>query len=63
MNIGMAMAIFENINNDTYLDEEKALAIYKVTKMPTHNSIKKDSILSVVKWLWDKCYEIRSGQE
>ncbi len=63
MNIGRAMAIFENINNDTYSDEEKALAIYKVTKMPTHNSVKKDSMLSVIKWLWDKCYEIKDGEQ
>lgn len=26
--------------------------------MPTHMSIKKDSMLSVIKWLWNKCYEM-----
>lgn len=63
MNIGRAIAIFEDINNDAYSDEEKALAVYNVSKMPTHNSVKKDSMLSVVKWLWDKCYEIKDGEQ
>lgn len=63
MNNGKATAIFENINNDKHSDEEKALAIYEVMKMPTHNGIKKNSMLSVIKWLWEKCYEIEDGEQ
>lgn len=63
MNIGRATAIFEDVNSDEYSDEEKALAIYDVIKMPTHNGVKKDSMLSVIEWLWNKCYEIEDGEQ
>lgn len=63
MNIGKSTAIFEDINSDEYSDEEKALAIYDVMKMPTHNGVKKDSMLSVIKWLWHKIYEIEDGEQ
>lgn len=63
MNIGKSTAIFEDINSDEYSNEEKALAIYDVMKMPTHNGVKKDSMLSVIKWLWHKIYEIEDGEQ
>lgn len=63
MNISRATAVFEDINSDEYSDEEKALAIYDVIKMPTHNGVKKDSMLSVIKWLWHKIYEIEDGEQ
>ena len=63
MNIGKSTAIFEDINSDKYSNEEKALAIYDVMKMPTHNGVKKDSMLSVIKWLWHKIYEIEDGEQ
>lgn len=63
MNISRATAIFEDINSDKYSNEEKALAIYDVMKMPTHNGVKKDSMLSVIKWLWHKIYEIEDGEQ
>ena len=63
MNISRATAVFEDINSDEYYDEEKALAIYDVMKMPTHNGVKKDSMLSVIKWLWHKIYEIEDGEQ
>lgn len=63
MNISRATAVFEDINSDEYSDGEKALAIYDVIKMPTHNGVKKDSMLSVIKWLWNKCYEIEDGEQ
>lgn len=63
MNIRRATAVFEDINSDEYSDEEKALAIYDVIKMPTHIGVKKDSMLSVIKWLWHKIYEIEDGEQ
>ena len=63
MNISRATAVFADINSDEYSDEEKALAIYDVIKMPTHNGVKKDSMLSVIKWLWHKIYEIEDGEQ
>ncbi len=57
MNIGRAVAVFADIDSDNYSEEEKALAIYVVLNMPTHMGIKKDEMLCVIKWLWDKCYQ------
>lgn len=58
MNIGKACAIFEQLDSDKYTEEEKAIAIYKVMNMPTHNSVTKANMLKAIKWLFDKCYEI-----
>ena len=57
VNAGKAMAIFMQIDSDKFTDEEKAEAIYVVMKMPTHMSITKDKMLSVIKWLWNRSYE------
>lgn len=56
MNTGKAVAIFMQIDSD-YTEDEKALAIHQVLKMPTYNSISKTSILRVTQYLWDKLYE------
>lgn len=61
MNIVKAMSIFDDISNEKYTTTEKAEAIYRVLKMPTHNSISKDSMLKVIEWLWDGMYEL--GEE
>jgi len=58
MRIQRAIAIFEHINNDAFAEDEKALAIHAVMNMPVHMSITKDSMVSVIKYLWDKTYEI-----
>lgn len=57
MNIGKAMEIFEDINSDEYSDADKALAIYRVMYMETHNSVTKASMLKVIRWLWDRHFE------
>ena len=57
MNIGKARAIFENINSDEYSDADKALAIYIIMYMETHNSVTKASMLKVIRWLWDRQFE------
>lgn len=58
MNIGTARAIFENINSDEYSETEKALAIYRIMYMETHNSVTKASMLKVIRWLWDRHFEL-----
>lgn len=63
MNAGKAMAIFMQIDSDKFTDEEKAEAIYVVMKMPTHMSITKDTMLSVIKWLWNRSYEFVEEKE
>ena len=57
MNIGNARAVFENINSDEHSEIEKAMAIYRVMHMETHNSVTKASMLEVIRWLWDRQFE------
>ena len=58
MNIGRACAIFAQINRDKYTDDEKAMAIYAVLNMATHNSVTKDNMLVVIKWLFDRLWSV-----
>ena len=62
MNIGKACSIFKNINADNISDDDKALAIYIVINMPTHNGITKADFLEVVKWLWNSHCEMEDGE-
>ena len=63
MNIGKAMAIFHNINSDKYSDILKAMAIYRVMHMETHNAVTKASMLEVIRWLWNRQFELVEGAE
>ena len=63
MDIGKAMAIFNNINSDKYSVNEKAMAIYRVMHMETHNAVTKASMLEVIRWLWDRQFELVEGEE
>lgn len=63
MNLGRAIAIFENIQNDGDSLEVKGFAIRKVLDMETHNSIKKQSMLNVIDWMWNQMFEIEQEDE
>ena len=63
MDIGTAMAIFNNINSDKYSVNEKAMAIYRVMHMETHDAVTKASMLEVIRWLWDRQFELVEGEE
>lgn len=58
MNIGKATGIFMNIDSPNYTDEEKGTAIMQVCGMPTHNGITKASMLRVIWWLLNLCFEV-----
>ena len=58
MNIGKAQAVFEQIKNDKYSEDEMLLAIWLVLDMPTHNGITKDTILEAFRWLFDYAVEV-----
>lgn len=60
MSIGEARRIFDNIDSQQYTDEQKGEAILRVLKMETHNSIKKESALKVIGYMFDLCYEVQS---
>lgn len=51
MNLGKAIAIFKNINDDQFSDAEKLEAIRMVIDMETHNSISKANFLYALAWL------------
>ena len=57
MNIGKARAIFDNINDKNTTLVEKGEAIRDVLDMPTHNSVKRDTCLEVIDFLWDLVFE------
>ena len=54
MNAGRAYKIFHDLDNDQYTLEEKAVAIYTIMNMATHNSVRKDAFISACKWLWNQ---------
>ena len=62
MTTAQAILIFRDIKNPARASiSEKALAIYHVCHMPTHNSITKDEILDVLWWLWDQHFEMNDA--
>lgn len=63
MTKGRALAIFENIENASESAEEKGMAIHIVMNMETHNSVRKSSMLKVIRWLWDRAFEIKQEGE
>lgn len=63
MDIKRAIVIFNNISSQLFTDEEKVIAIYQVMNMPTHMSIKKETVLNALKWLWHSAYELKGGAE
>ena len=55
-----SLAIFHNCFNDEkqthykeYSHAEIAAAIRDVTQMETHNSVKKQSLINALKWIYD----------
>lgn len=63
MNIGKARAIFDNINDTNTRYIEKGEAIREVLDMPTHNSIKKDTCLEVIDFLWNLSFGYKGDEE
>ena len=62
MNIGKAVAIFNNIFDDAYTIEEKGLAIREVIDMETHNSIPKCQMLVAMNWMWEQIFEKQENE-
>ena len=63
MNIGKAIAIFKNINDSKWTDAEKGAAIYNVLRMPTKNSITKQDMEDVVRYMWDMVFTMVENEE
>lgn len=60
MNLGTAVAIFQNIYLSEATKEEEILAIKIVTEMETHNSITKQEILNALEWICNVVCEDKS---
>lgn len=58
MSIGKAVVICENLDSEKYSLEEKAFAIRLVMNMPTHMGVKKDTLIGMIKWLWNFNLEV-----
>ena len=52
MGIGKNYAIFQQILDEKYTEQEKLQAIKAVIEMPTHNGITKGQILNALIWLF-----------
>lgn len=59
MSIGMARAIFKNLEDCQQPIEIKGLAIRTVIDMATHNSITKDQLLQAMDWMWNQMFELK----
>lgn len=53
-----AVAIFSDIWNPEISDHEKAVAIWRVIKRPLRQlcQVKKETMLEVIRWLWERCF-------
>lgn len=63
MHYSKAIVIFTNIDDPRFSDEEKGEAIYKVLHLVTHNSITKDQMLKVIRYLLYLCFDVNTGGE
>lgn len=61
--LGIALAIFENIDNDKYTVEEKGMAIYMIMNQETHNGVRKADILKALRWLWHQQFRLQKEKE
>lgn len=54
VNMGDAWLIVkERLNDETIAIPSKVLAIEKIARMETHNSITKDDLVHALRWLFD----------
>ncbi len=58
MSIGKAVVICENLDSDEYSIEDKLLAVHEVMNMPTHMGVVKDTLIGIIRWLWNFNLEV-----
>lgn len=61
MSIGKAVAICENLDSEEYSIEDKLVAIHEVMNMPTHMGVVKDTLIGIIRWLWNLNLEAGEG--
>lgn len=58
MTYGKAIDVIENIEKHT--DEEISYAIYRILNMTTIMAVNKDNLLKIIRYLFNKCYEVEN---
>ncbi len=58
ISLGMARAIFDDINRPGLTDIERGEAIKAVMEMETHNSVTKAAMLGVIRYLWNMIFQM-----
>ena len=54
VNFGDALVIVkEHLDDESIAIPSKVIAIEKIARMETHNSIKKDDLIHCLRWLFD----------
>lgn len=54
-----AIVVVQNLQSEKLADETKGLAILRILEANTLNSVTKNDMKNIIKWLFDKCYEVR----
>ena len=54
-----AIVVVQNLQSEKLADETKGLAILRILEGNTLNSVTKNDMKNIIKWLFDKCYEVR----
>lgn len=54
-----AIVVVQNLQSEKLTDETKGLAILRILEANTLNSVTKNDMKNIIKWLFDKCYEVR----
>lgn len=55
-NVGMGDAcviVRERLDDETLAMQSKVLAIEKIARMETHNSVRKDDLVHALRWIFD----------
>lgn len=60
MNYSKAISVIENL--DKHTDEEIGAAIHSILGMATIMAVKKDSLVNVIRYLFDKCFVVEEKE-
>ena len=58
MKLSEAIHIVNNIDSNEIDDIEKGRAILEIKDAETLNSVTKKDLMKVIKWLFDRCFEV-----
>lgn len=61
MTYGKAIDTIEHIEERS--DEEIALAIYRILNMASIMAVNKDNLVKVIRYLFNKCYEVEESED